>query len=472
MTKKLLILVVSLFTLISQPSYATDLVEVFQQALVSDPTYQQAIAQRFITKSNVPISYAAILPQISFSAVPSATRSRFSGTFLTRFANTTIAPRNTTMLAYNMTLNASQAVFDFTKFAQIRAAIANAKGADATLNAALQDLMLRVANAYFAVLRDEENLAYSRASKLAFAEQLDQVTQQYKVGLKTITDVYTAEASYNSAVADVITAQTQLANDRENLRVITGQYYPQLSSLSERFPLTTPLPRDIEKWVCVALKQNWNIKAARWTVESAKQNIKQQIAGHLPTVYLQGKIDRMYSRNVNSYNSLNERAGPGTETDRSISLNINFPISSGGAVIAQTNQAVYSYEASQQGLEKTIRDTLNITRQSYLGVIAGISKIRADKLAIRSARSSLEGMEESYKVGTETLVNVLNQQQRLFQAQTQYATDRYKFVVDFLTLKQAAGTLSFEDLCSINAWLTKKRLANLKSRSHKYVGQG
>lgn len=455
MKKKFLLLII--FCCFQVNSYAADLIEVYQQALCSDPIFQQAIAQRLVTKEGVPINVATILPNISFFANPSLTRSGFSGSAYSKIPNDgSISPRNNTARTYNMRLLITQTVFDFAKFARIKGALATSRGADATLNAALQDLMIRVSKAYFAVLKDEENVAYAEASKLAYAEQLDQVRQQYNVGLKTITEVYTAQASYDSALALYIAAQTTLMNDRENLRVITGCYYPHLLTLSENFPLITPAPADIEQWVAIALCQNWTIKATRYDVLTAKQNIKQQIAGHLPTINVQGMMDRLYTNNINAYNTLNQRQGPGTQTDRQIALNINVPIFSGGGVIAQTNQAIYSYKAAQQQLEQVIRQTINTTRQSYLGVTSGISQIEADKQAIKSSISSLEGMEESYKVGTETLVDVLNQQQKVFQAQTQYATDRYAFVNNILALKQAAGTLSIEDLCALNVWLVEK----------------
>lgn len=457
MIKKFLsssLLLIGFYT--NQPVYAADLIDVFYKALTCDTVYQQAIQQRLVTKTGVPINVAALLPQIAFSANPSATRSSFFGTFLTRFANTTIAPRNTTTLAYDMTLSASQTIFNFAQFAQVRAALAASKGADATLNAALQDLILRTADAYFAILRDEDNVRANVATKNAFAQQLSQIREQFKVGLKTQTDLDTARASYDSAVASLIAARTELANDKENLRVITGTYYARIAPLSEKFPLVKPIPMNMEKWTEVSLAHNWEIRASRFNVEQSKQGVKQQIAGHLPTVTLQAKYDRMYGRNVNSYNSLNERQGPGTEIDRQIGLNINFPIFSGGSVIAQTNQAVYQFKIAEQQFEKTVRDTLNTARQSYMGVVAGISKIKADRLTIQSTKSSLRGLEESYKVGTETLVDVLNQQQKVFETETQYARDRYQYVLDFLRLKKAAGTLSFDDLCSINAWLKKR----------------
>ncbi|SRR5579883_23590 len=457
MNKKILFFIAAFFSF--QSAKAADLLEVYQQALISDPTYQQAIAQRLATKEGVPISVASILPNIALSANPSVTRSGYAGSALQTDVTGTnpLTPRNNTVRAYTLTLSVTQTVFDFGKFSGVAGATATSKSADATLNAALQDLMVRVANAYFAVLRDEDNLSYSEASKLAYGQQLDQIKQQFKVGLKTITDVYTAQASYDSAVASYIQAQTTLANDRENLRVITGTYYPHLSSLSENFPLITPQPVDVEKWVKTAQLQNWSIKSSQYSVDAARQAIHQQFAGHLPTVSVEGSLQREYSENINDYNNVITENGPGTQTNRTIMLNINVPIFEGGGVVAQTNQAVYNYQVAQQQLEQTMRNTVNTTRQSYLSILQGVSQVGADKQAIKSNISSLAGMEASYRVGTETLVDVLNQRQKLYQAQTQYATDRYAFVNNVLALKQAAGTLSFDDLRAINAWLIKDK---------------
>lgn len=442
---------------------AANLLQVYQQALCSDPIYQQAISQRLSTKEGVPINLAALLPSIVITADPSVTRSGYSGANLRGIGFT---PRNNTQRYYELALTATQTVFNYSQFFTLRAAMATSKGADATLNAALQSLMTRVASAYFAVLRDEENLSYNEASKLAYAEQLNQVKEQYKVGLKTITDFYTAQAAYDTAVANYIAAQTTLANDRENLRVITGVYYPRLSSLSDKFPLISPEPENVEAWVCLSQRQNWSIKAAQYAVDTAKQTIQQQFGGHLPTVSLQGQVDRIYTDNINGYVNIAARNGTSTETDKQIMLNIKVPVFSGGGVTAQTDQAVYNYKVAQQQLEQTVRNTANTTRQSFLGILAGISQIDADKQAIKSSISSLQGMDASYKVGTETLVDVLNQQQKVFQAQTQYAADRYNFINNILALKQAAGTLSFDDLCAINAWLIDKDRTVVKQRTY------
>lgn len=454
-------------------SYAADLLEVYRQAQCSDPIFQQAIAQRLSTKQGVPISAAAILPNLQFNATPNVNRFGYAGSNFDPVVDNSgayINPRNLTQRGYSMNLTLSQTVFNFSQFSAVAQQVSLSKGADATLNAALQNLMVRVASAYFTILQDEDNLSYAEASKIAFAEQLDQMKQQYKVGLKTLTDVYTAEASYDSAVATYIQAETTLANDRENLRVITGVYYPHLSRLSDDFPLVSPQPNNVEQWVKKALLQNWTIKASQYSSSASREAINQQIAGHFPTLSVQTNFSKQLTDNINKYTSFAERNGPGTTSDRSVTLNVNVPILAGGGVIAQTTQAKYNYQVSQQQLEQTIRSTVNTTRQSYLNIVAGVSKIKADKEAIKSTISSLEGLEASYRVGTETLVNVLDQQQKVYEAQTQYATDRYAFVNNILALKQAAGTLSFNDLCAINAWLIDKerKTVNKKLRYKKH----
>jgi outer membrane protein len=450
---------------------AANLLEVYSQAQCSDPIFQQAIAQRLATQTGVPISAASLLPNIQFTASPSVSRTGYAGSNYRPVvpfpgASSFVNPRNLTERTYAMNLTLTQTVFNFAQFSAVAQQVSLAKGADATLNAALQNLMIRVSNAYFAVLQDEDNLNYADASKAAYAEQLDQIRQQYKVGLKTLTDVYTAQASYDSAIATYIAAENTLANDRENLRVITGVYYPHLATLSDEFPLISPQPSNIESWVRRALCQNWTIKASRFNVASAHENINQQIAGHLPSMNVQTVFSKTTEDNINDYITFAERRGPGTISDRSIALNLTVPIFSGGGVVAQTNQAKYNYQIAQQQLEQTVRGTINTTRQSYLGIVAGISKIKADKEAIKSSISSLEGLEASYRAGTETLVDVLNQQQKVFQAQTQYAIDRYAFVNNILALKQAAGTLSFDDLRAINAWLIEER-KQMKRVSHR-----
>ncbi len=461
--KKSLFALILLFAIESNAVAGTDLMQVYNQALTSDPTYQQAIAQSLATGEGVPINLSPLLPQASISGGPSLNKIHTTG------------EGSATSKGYSFTLNLTQTVFNYAQWKALSGARATAKQADATLFAAAQSLMIRVAEAYFTVLKDEDNLLYNQANKEAFAKQLDQIKQQYNVGLKTITDVYTAQASYDTASAGYIAAETLLADDKENLRAITGILYPTLAPLSESFPLISPQPADMESWVQSAELQNWSIRSAQFANLAALENVKQQNAGHFPTLSLQGSYNVSYNSNTADLAAVSAGTGatnPSTTTastfapvaahtqDAAIALNLGVPIFQGGLVVASTNQAKFNYQASSQQLEQTVRSTVNTTRQSYLGIISGIRQIQADKEAIKSTISSLEGLQEGYKVGTQTLVDVLNQQQKVFQAQTSYATDRYAYVDNLLLLKQAAGTLSQADLEAVNAWLLDDRYAD------------
>lgn len=438
---------------------AADLMRAYQDALVSDPVYQQAVAERLSQQKEVPINFAPLLPQAVVNGGPTLSRVHVAGT--------EYAPaQSTTTRGYSVALTLTQTVFNFSQFAALASAKASSKQADAAFNAATQNLMMRVAAAYFAVLRDEDTLVYNEANKKAYAKQLDQINEEFKVGLKTITDVYTARASFDTASAIYIAAQTALANDKENLRAITGTLYTSVLPLSEKFPLISPQPANVEQWVSTAARQNWKIRAAEFANQVARDNIKRQYAGHLPTVNLEGTYNVGYNNSVgaaaaNSYMSATSLAVSSSHyTNSSVSLNIGVPIFQGGLVTAETNKAKYNYQVTTQQLEQILRSTLSMTRQSYLGIIAGIQQLNADKQAIKSIKSSLSGLEAGYEVGTQTLVDVLNQQQRVFQIQSQYATDRYNYIINLLTLKNAAGTLAQEDLAAINAWLEERSERN------------
>lgn len=441
-------LFLTLFFGICLSANAANLLEVYQQALTSDPIFQQAIAQRFANQEAVPISFANLLPNIGVTMQPSVNKTAASGP-----ATTTGSYSNRQFL---LNATVTQTIFDFAQFANLASAKAFSKQADATLNAAAQSLIIRVASAYFAVLQDEDTLRYAAANKAAYAKQLDQINQQYKVGLKTITDVYTARASYEASSASYIATETQLANDKENLRAITGCMYPSLAKLSERFPLISPKPANIELWVDTATKQNWSIKSAQYANEVAMQNIKQQFAGHLPVLSAEGIYNITTTDNTGGTGPDGRffvPAGSAQSHNRTVALNLSVPVFQGGQVVAQTRQAQYTYQVTSQQLEQTFRSIISTTRQSYLGVIAGISQIKADSEAVKSSQSSYEGLEAQYRVGTATLVDVLNQQQKTFQAQKQYAADRYAYVNNLLALKQAAGTLNPNDVAAINSWL-------------------
>jgi outer membrane protein len=427
-----------------QQANAANLWEVYQQAQKSDPTYQAAVATQMSEAELVPSSMAALLPQVNFTGDASLAKARTYNNTPTASGKYTTNSR-----AYEYKLKLTQTVFNITNWKELAAAENSVKAAGATLNAAAQSLMQRTASAYFAVLQAQEILRYTGANKRALYQQYIQAQQSYKVGVKTITDVYQARSDYETAVSAYISAKNDVANKFEDLRAVTGVLYHKLTPLKDNLPLVNPQPANIDEWVDIAIKQNWSLIAARYTALAAHDTIQAKHGGHFPTADLFAQYDKSFTNSFSR--GLTYGMGP------TAGVEFSLPIFSGGSVNSDVRKAIADYENASQQQEKTHRDVINNTRQSYLGVLTGISTIRANKRAVIFNRSSLHGTQEEYKVGTQTMVDVLIALEKLYAAQQTYVNSRYDYINSLISLKIAAGTISADDLVRINSWLQYSR---------------
>lgn len=446
-------LLVTLSLSIVIPSDAASLMEVFQQALKSDPTFQAAGEQRLAETQNIPIARSLLLPQIFLSSANSLYNVQDNQTEPTnqhRLNNLAMpAAVNRGTFKYNSngyTVNLSQVIFDYEAWAAFQQAKLSVKAADATYAAAAQNLISRVASAYFAVLLAEDELRYIQAEKKAVAQQLEQVLQQYKVGLVAVTGVYQAQAQYDRTVAQEITAKNNIINAKENLRAITGVFYDQLDGLKPNMPLVMPLPDDVDEWAKMSQRLNWTLQAAGFTSAVAKQQIEIENAGHLPVVNAVGQQQLTRTGTTPS--------GKMNTDVSSVGIQLELPVYQGGFVTAETKQARYNYHVALDKQEQILRNVVNLTYQSYNNITNGISKIKADERAIISGESSLRSTIEAYKVGTQTMLDVLQAQQGLFDTFRVYANDQYSYINATITLKEAAGILNIQDLEAINQLLT------------------
>ncbi|MGD9109173.1 MAG: TolC family outer membrane protein, partial [Gammaproteobacteria bacterium] len=459
MIKRIIIFCIGIIAfLLIQQAEAANLWQVYQQAVKSDPTYQAAIAVQMSKAEEVPINLALLLPQLNLDGNAHGGKGKI-------YTNTPTAYRKYShgSRGYEYSLRLTQSVFNITYWSNLASAKNTVKAANATFNAAAQDLMQRTSSAYFAVLQSKEILRYTKANRNALYQQYMQAFQQYKVGVKTITDVYQARAQYESAISSYISAKNDVADKFEDLRAITGILYKNLTPLKSNLPLVNPQPNNIDQWVSVAIKQNWSLIAARYTTLSAHDQIMSERGGHFPTADLYASYDKTYA-NTFSHGTTYTVSGP------EAGIEFKFPIFSGGGVSASVRQAIANYEDYSQKQEQTYRNTVNQTRQSFLGVLTGISTIKANQRAVVSSESSLKGTEEEYKVGTQTMVDVLVAQEKLYLAQKTYVNSRYDYVNSLINLKLYAGTLSTDDLAKINNWLQYPRTQRsaVKKPSKKY----
>lgn len=436
------------------PSRADDLMQVYRQAVTNDAKFRKAQADWLTARENLPLARSGngtpgsgLFPNLDLSG-------ELDRTYQKQNSGPVTSDGYFNGNSYGLVL--TQPIFNYQTWKMISGAQYSVKAAAATYISAEQDLLFRVSQAYFNVLRAYDKLQYTVAQKKSFLRQLITAQQKFHVGLIAITGVYDAQASYDGSVAQEIQDRNNLENQIENLRAITGRGYQYLTGLRQSIPLIVPSPRSIERWVGIADQQNYAIKSALYTMLAERENVKAKRAGAYPTL-----------TGTASYNVLTTGVIPGigqaVQTNSNLasfttktvsgSLNLDFPVYQGGYVIASTRQAEYKYLSASDQLDFTHRDVVRQTRESYLGVESGISQIQADRQAILSAKNKLEATQAGYEVGTRTMVDVLNAVTTLYQAQQKWADDRYNYVISIITLKQQAGTLCPEDLDQINRWL-------------------
>jgi len=449
------------FAAVALPAAAEDLVQIYDQARQADPTFAIADAGRLVAEGGADAARAALLPQISASLeyLHSDGSTRSITPEQDAAGNFVLLPdvRDSRSRERQAQGQISQSLFNWANVERWRSARATRESAGSDYDAAAQDLIVRTATAYFAVLTAEDQLAFAQANEKALARQLDQAEQRYQVGLSAITDVHEARANHDTARAQVITAQNNVDNLREAISQITGKSFGELKKLREQLPLEKPEPAELESWVDTALKQSPQLASRAHALDAARLNVAAQRSGHLPTLSASLVRTDTPAWANGSGNSLGEAFGPfhtnSLSGNTTIGVTLNVPIFTGGLVTAQTHQAIGQREIAQDQEELTRRSVVAGTRNAYRAVIAGISEVEATKQAVVSAQSALDATQAGFEVGTRTIVDVLLSQQQLFQAQSQYSQARHQFVLSGLQLKQAAGIVGAKDLEAVNALL-------------------
>jgi outer membrane protein len=448
MRLKLLTLAMALAA-VSLPSHGEDLMDAYRQARANDPTLAQADATRLATGEGVNQARALLLPQINGTYSLNQTTGGGGAEVQnpsnpTQFISTSTFGHSRTR---SLGLDLSQTVFDFSKYASLKAAHASASAQDATYEAALQNLYVRVAAAYFTVLTDEDQLTFAKANEEAYKEQYDQAVQQYKVGIAAITGEFQAKSYYEAAKATTISAQNTLDNDREALSQITGQPTGNLKKLRDDLPMNLPEPSDPDAWVKQALINNPSLLAQQQNVRAADADVTVARSGHLPTI----TASVSYGKSASWYEDAAIHSNVPSQTTIGVSLNV--PIFSGGLTQSQVRQSIYNRDAAQDSMEIERRQVKASALNYYRSVLAGISQVQSGKAAVDSAQKALDATRAGFNVGTQTMVNVLLAIQTLTQSEGTYSQSRHQLVLDRLLLKQSAGTASLDDLQNINSLL-------------------
>lgn len=415
---------------------ASNLIEIFNEAQKEDPQIRAAYAQLQAELEAIPQSRALLLPELSLSANTITVDREFSGG---------LSDTQERFNSKGYSARLSQPLFRADRWYQLLSAKASGKQALADYRNAEQDLVIRVATAYFNVLRAEDNLSSAVAAETAFRRQLEQTQERFDVGLIAITDVHEARAVYDLSRATRITQEEERDNSYTALESLTNRAYDSIDVLDKSMPITGPNPTPLQEWIKLALDNNIALLASKHQVESARHEVKKQKSGHLPT------LDA-----VASYSHADEGGTSflGNESDiENYALELNIPIFQGGGTKSRVREAHYRLTQAKENYERQYRSVKQDIQRQHRTVNSDVLRVGARKLALKSSQSALEATEGGYEVGTRNIVDVLQVRNTLFESQRNYYNAIYDYILNSLELKRIAGELKISDLENFNEWL-------------------
>jgi outer membrane protein len=425
---------------------ALDLSEALRLAEQNDVVFQAARANYDAGIESRSQATSAVLPTINFDAFVGRTSTETSN------STSTSSPNGTSDFSSNgYSLSLNQTIYNQALFDALDQGSAQSAKALADYENARQDLVVRVARAYFDLLAAEDNHSFAVAEKEAIARQLEQTKGRFDAGLIAITDVKQSQAQYDIAVAKEIVASNAIANAREALRTIINQSDEALLPVQENLALATPEPDDIKKWEDTALENNLQLRAAKYSAEAARSAYDVSHAGHYPTLSLNAE----HSFTSSDGSTISNAFGGRDTTQDNIQLQLNVPLYSGGFTSSLSRQRNAEYQAAKSLYMQQQRLTVQQVRNAFLGIKATISQVVALKQALASTETAVEAAEEGFKAGTRNSVDVLFAQRELYASERDYARARYDYLLNILELKRAAGTLTGADLQEMNQWLKR-----------------
>jgi outer membrane protein len=436
----------------AQLARSNDLKQLYELALTRDTTLQVAHFQRDALVEARPQALAQWLPQLSANASAQRERVGFdSGAALgTEAADCAISSTANSQRCYGtahtLGLSMSQTLWSFQSFSQLKEANFQVAAAEANYQGAQQNLLLRVAQAYFNILSAADQLATNVAEREAFNTLLNQAKSRQQTGVGPRSDVDQAQAFYDATEQSVIDARNALDDADLALTVIVGQHVEGVAPLREDIPLLSPEPSSADDWVTSARQDNFDVRTAQLNMEAASRDISVQRGRGLPTIQLTGSGSKITQDDVLG----------GNQRLDTIGVSFNWPLFQGGAIASAVRQSRALFHQSQSSYEAVQRDTERQTRAAFRGIVSGIQRIGASRRAVESGERAVEAMRRNVEFGTGTEFELLDAQNNYYTARRAYAQARYDYLTAVLTLKQQAGRLSEQDLIAIDNLLIER----------------
>jgi outer membrane protein len=397
-------------------------------ALAQDPSYLAAEQSRLAGQEKKPQGIAGLLPSVSGSA---AARDFDYATY-----------EGLDYRSYSVSL--TQSLFSLSAIQAARQGTEQVKSTEAAFQSARQDALLRVAEAYFRVLTEQDNLASVQAEKTAIGEQLEQAKRSFEVGSATVTDQQEAQARFDLAVAKEIAATNSLNIARNALVLLTNRPLPaRLAGPAGPIAIAPPNPSTAEPWVDQARVNSYAVLKAQAEATSARYEVTKKYAGHLPSLDL--VANRTYSKETTSPDT--------TSGSNYVGLSLTIPIFAGGLTLSQTREASALKAKADLDLQAARLNAEQAARTAYLNVMAGLSQVNALEAAEKSSKLALDSNKLGYEVGVRINIDVLNAQQQLYAAQRDLSKARYDTLLASLKLRASVGSLQTNDLDAVSRLL-------------------
>lgn len=456
--RAIVIFITAVGAMYSLIGYTDSLGDIYELALQNDPQWRAAAATYDATLQNEKISRARLLPQLNAEGSYGGRHQLQHQSEVVAGANgfvSTPVRNQATLHEGSWSINLSQPLFDLPSWFNFKSGKAISAQGTAQLAHEQQELIIRVAEAYFAVLRSQDNVAASRNEELAYEEQFKQAQERFNSGVVAITDVDQARAARDASVAQRITDEGELEAAYAGLTKLTGQAHTIVDELKTDFPITPPIPREYTSWLQQALKQNQALQASIYAMQAASQNASSRQAEHLPKItgsliYQENTVDG--NQHITPETPFLNSPDLQNQTRMAL-IKVTVPIFSGGQNSAQARQAYSQYHAAlEQKIEKERQITLEL-RKKLIATNTDVERIKARHQAILSAQRALDATKAGYRAGTRSMVDILTIQRTLFVSARDYANARYDYVLDSLHLKSLAGQLGPQDIGKLNRWL-------------------
>lgn len=423
---------------------AMGLIEAYEAALQNDPSHRAAFFENQAGQQFKALGLSNLLPNVS--ANYATYKNQADITSKSTFRDTTEHRNYRSTIA---SIQLRQPLFNPDGMARYRQGIAQSNYSDAQFSTRNQEFILRLVSTYASAKYSEDLLNLALAQRDAFAEQRQVNRRMFDKGEGTRTDVLETQAKFDLAEAQVLEARDNLTNARNALSVMVGQEVTTLDALTEDFRVQPLQPASFDEWKAIALAQNPEIIALRYTLESARQEVNKARAGHLPRLDVVASVSQNDSDTTNTFNQ--------EANIRSLGLQLNIPLYAGGSVSALASQAVSNQEKAQADLDTKTYEVLIELRKQYNLVASTALRIDALMKSVSSAQLLVVAMEKSVKGGIRINLDVLNAQQQLFVAKRDLTLVRYNYLLSSLQLRSAAGTVGIADIQNIAAYFVSNR---------------